>query len=369
MSEKLTTKYIPYVDEVFTKESKKELLTNKDFDFNGAHTVKVYKVGTSPMNDYGRNANNTNGMMRYGVPEDLSATVETFELKKDRSFTFCIDTLDMNETQKVLAGASALARQVRQVVVPEVDTYTYGVMCASAGHKPDAKVLTSENIYDEIITASAALDNASVPETGRVLTVTPDVYLLVKKCSDITLSTELDVELKIKGVIANLDGALTIKIGADRMQAGFGFMLSHPCATVGVTKLDDYNTHENPPGLSGTLVEGRIVYDAFVLENKACAIYYQRQPLDNLTVTSKEGSTSGKTAITVSPEKVTGNSYVYATGATVTVPGLGDDCSDMTAWDGTAAITATTGNEIVIVEVDGDSKAVKAGVATVTSKA
>jgi hypothetical protein len=52
-------------------------------------------------------------------------------------------------------------------------------------------------------------------------------------------------------------------------------MVVHPCATVAPTKLESYKTHQDPPGLSGALVEGRIVYDAFVLENKAKAIYYQ----------------------------------------------------------------------------------------------
>ena len=39
-------------------------------------------------------------------------------------------------------------------------------------------------------------------------------------------------------------------------------------------KLASYNTHVNPPGINGQLVEGRIVYDAFVLDNKKMAIYY-----------------------------------------------------------------------------------------------
>lgn len=50
----LVEKYLPYVDELFTTESKKELLTNKDFTFKGAHTVKIYKISTGKMNDYGR---------------------------------------------------------------------------------------------------------------------------------------------------------------------------------------------------------------------------------------------------------------------------------------------------------------------------
>lgn len=76
------------------------------------------------------------------------------------------------------AAASALARQVREVVIPEVDTYVYGVMTEGAGQKPAAVALTKTNIYKRIIEANNTLDNAEVPETGRVIVVTPDVYLL-----------------------------------------------------------------------------------------------------------------------------------------------------------------------------------------------
>ena len=38
----LVTQYLPYVDELFTAESKRELVTNKDFAFTGAKTIKVY---------------------------------------------------------------------------------------------------------------------------------------------------------------------------------------------------------------------------------------------------------------------------------------------------------------------------------------
>ena len=41
---------------------------------------------------------------------------------------------------------------------------------------------------------------------------------------------------------------------------------------------EDYTIHENPPGISGSLVEGRICYGAFVLDNKVKAIYYQALP-------------------------------------------------------------------------------------------
>lgn len=280
MATELATKYLPYVDELFTQESKKSILTNNDFDFDGAKTVKLYKVNTAKMNDYGRNGATGSNWSRYGEVKDLEATTETAVLTKDRSFTFVIDALDENQTGSSLNGASALARQLREVVVPEVDDYVYGIMTDGAGFKPDAVALTADNIYDEIIKASAALDDALVPETERTLTVTPATYLLMKKCKDIVMDTEVGEEMRIKGVISNLDGAVTIKIAASRLPKGFGFMLSHKSACCAPTQLEDYNEHRNPPGINGTLVEGRIVYDAYVFENKKKGIYYQAIPTE-----------------------------------------------------------------------------------------
>lgn len=93
--------------------------------------------------------------------------------------------------------------------------------------------------------------------------------------------------------------------------------------------------------------------------------------IGELTVNSVAGtSASGKTKVTVSPSLSAGNSYKYKTASSVTVPEFGAECkSGYTAWDGVSEITATTGNKIFIVEVDANNKAVKAGSATVASKA
>ena len=93
--------------------------------------------------------------------------------------------------------------------------------------------------------------------------------------------------------------------------------------------------------------------------------------IGELTVNSVAGtSASGKTKVTVSPSLSAGNSYKYKTASSVTVPEFGAECkSGYTAWDGVSEITATTGNKILIVEVDANNKAVKAGSATVASKA
>lgn len=91
--------------------------------------------------------------------------------------------------------------------------------------------------------------------------------------------------------------------------------------------------------------------------------------LGSLTVTTVAGTTSGKTKVTVKPDKAGGNSYKYKTGSNVSLPSYNQDCSSgYTDWNGTDEITATTGQKILIVEVTADAKARAAGIGNVTSK-
>ena len=280
MAVTLAEKFLPYVDEQFKAESKKSLLTNQDFNWTGAHTVKIYKISTAAMTDYGRTGPTGTNWSRYGAVAGLDAATEELTLSRDRSFTFAIDAMGADETGQTLTAASALARQLREVVIPEIDGYVFGKMCTGAGTKPAAAELTAANIYGEILKAGAALDAAEVPETGRQLLVTPETLLLMKQSTDIVLETDIGADLRLKGVISNLDGANVIRVPASRVPEGFGFLLAHPSATVAPVKLESYNTHQNPPGINGQLVEGRVVYDAFVLENKKMALYYQAVPTE-----------------------------------------------------------------------------------------
>lgn len=279
MSIALVKKYAPYTDELFKAESKISLLTNTDFDWTGAHTVAVWKIGTVPMNDYSRNRGSDYNeesaatLSRYGKIIDLDAQTEEMMLTKDRSFIFNVDRLDEDETAGQVAAASALARELREVVVPEVDTYAYNVMVTKAGTKATAAALTKENVYTSILAGSEAMDAAEVPDTERVLVVTPATYTLLKQSTAFD-STDVGAEMKLKGVVGILDGMAVVKVPASRLPENFGFMIVHPSATVAPVKLEDYGTHNDTPLSSGTIVTGRICYDAFVLDNKAKGIYY-----------------------------------------------------------------------------------------------
>lgn len=88
-----------------------------------------------------------------------------------------------------------------------------------------------------------------------------------------------------------------------------------------------------------------------------------------LTVTSAAGDASGKTAISIKEGKIAKTAYYYKTASSVTTPTIGSTLNGYTAWNGSDEITATTNHKIAIAEVNPDGKVIKAGVATVTSKA
>ena len=279
MSIELVKKYAPKVDELFAAESKLSLLTNTDYDWTGAHSVSVWKISTVPMQNYSRNRGEDfeeteASLSRFGKIMDLDAQTEEMLLTKDRSFIFNVDKLDEDETAQQLRADTALARQIRQVVIPEIDTYAYAMMAEKAGTKAAPEALDAVNIYDSIITGTEVLDDAEVPETERVLVVSPTTYRIMKKSPEINLECDISEEMRIKGVIAMLDGMAVVKVPTKRLPENFGFMLAHPAATAAPVKLEDYGQHPDTALSSGTIVTGRICYDCFVLDNKAVAIYY-----------------------------------------------------------------------------------------------
>ena len=73
--------------------------------------------------------------------------------------------------------------------------------------------------------------------------------------------------------VGEIDGVKIVKVPRRRMPANCEFIIAHPSVTTKAEKLDDYKIHQDPPGINGNLVEGRVYYDAFVLNNKKKAIY------------------------------------------------------------------------------------------------
>lgn len=270
MAVNLASKYEKKVDERFKLKSLTESAVNHDYDWAGVNAINVYSIPTVAMNDYTKS-----GTSRYGAAAELDNTVQTMTLTRDRSFTFTIDRANHQDTQMVMQSGKALARQIDEVIVPEIDTYRLAAISAAAvanGHTATAAV-SSSNAYSTILDGSEALDEAKVPQGGRLLYVTPAFYNLIKLAPDFIKSTEIAQKMLVNGQVGEIDGMKVIKVPSTYMPANTPFIICHPVATVAANKLEDYKTHDNPPGINGWLVEGRKRYDAFVLDNKKDALY------------------------------------------------------------------------------------------------
>lgn len=269
MSFVYSEKYSEAVDELFTTASVTDPAVNNDYDFVGVETVKVYSVPTSEMNDY-----QTTGDNRYGVPSELESSVQELTLSQDKSFAYTIDRKSEDDSvMSGLAGAS-LARQIREKIVPMVDTYRIAQMVAGAKNEIVAADLSKDNAYEYFLKVNAAITNEEAPMEGRVAFVTPDFADMLKLDARFTKSGDMATKIAIKGMIGGVDDVPIITIPAKRMPEGVSLLITNPIACPAPFKLIQYRTHIDPPGISGWRIEGRVRFDCFVLKNKAGAIAY-----------------------------------------------------------------------------------------------
>ncbi|TBL15288.1 hypothetical protein EYB35_07360 [Bacillus paranthracis] len=260
----LTEKFSPMVDERFAPSAVTTASTNQDYEFIGAQTVKITSVQTVPMNDYKRSGSN-----RYGQAEELGNDIQELTMSRDRSFTFTMDK--MNEEESEVKVAPALARQMREVVIPEIEAYRLGVMAEKAGTKV-ATPIGEKEAYKAFLAGQEVLDDNFVPE-NRVCHATPSFINKIKVDDNFVKASEMaQGTVLFKGQVGEVDGVAIIKTPKSFMN-GQEFIITHKSATVAPVKLAETKVHLDPQGISGTLVEGRFYYDAFVLDMKKMAIY------------------------------------------------------------------------------------------------
>lgn len=271
MAINLAAKYSDKVQERFSTDSVTagSFSTDLDVEFTGVKTVKVYEVDTAPMNDYTRSGSN-----RYGTPAELADNIQEFVMSKDRSFTYTIDKGNTKEQFNIKAAATSLKRQIREVLMPEIDTYRIKVWCTNAGTaKGEANAPNKSNIGDMIMSGTVALDDALVPKENRTLYIPSRYYKFVKQCDEFTHSDTLTEKAIARGEVGTFDGMKVVSIASSYFPTDVYFVIAYKGAAISPVKLQDYKIHKDPPGISGDLVEGRVIYDAFVKGTKAKGIY------------------------------------------------------------------------------------------------
>lgn len=341
MAQNWASKYSNKVDERFYKESQALMGTNKDYEFTGVKTVVVYQIDVVPMNDYTRS-----GANRYGTPSELGNTIQSLTLTRDRSFTFTIDKGNKTQSQMVMDAGKSLSRQIREVVIPEFDTYVFGVQANAAidNNAVTTVPVSSATAYASFLKGSEFLGNNNVPDTGRIAFCSYSFANLLMLDPAFIKYSDKSQEMVIKGILGEVDGTKIVKVPASRLPYGCSFMIVHPSATVAPKQLEEYKTHENPPGISGWLVEGRMIYDAFVLNGKKDALYLSLSTgvLGDLNVSLDDSDK----LVVGDPDRMAGDLMIKAG---TTLPAYGDPDTGYTAVEAGDTVAA---DSIVALVVD-----------------
>ena len=263
-------KYSSAIDERFNKASVTAAAINNDYDFVGVKTVKVYSLPVVEMNDYTQTGN-----ARYGTATELQDTVQELTLSKDRSFTFTIDKGNYQDTGMIKDAGRALQRQLDEVVIPEIDIYRLKVIAEGAKNS-GTTAITKSNAYEAFLEGVSKLTEEKAPMGGRIAYVAPDYYKFLKLDAAFIQASDLAQDMLIKGQLGMVDGVPIVVVPSAYLAEGVKFVITNPVACCAPVKLTDYKIHDNPPGINGWLVEGRVRYDAFVLNNKKGAIYVHK---------------------------------------------------------------------------------------------
>lgn len=265
-------KYEKEIDERFKLASITDAAVNQNYDFDGVNKINIYSAETAESNDYTRYGTN-----RYGTPSELGTALQSLELTQDKSFTFTIDKGNHSDSVMVNGAANALQREIDEVVTPTIDKYRLTVIAENAGTTLEQEI-SSETAYTMFLDATTILTENLVPVQNRIAYVSSGFYTALKLDKNFTGCADRANEIAVNGAVATVDKISIIIAPASYLPENVNFIITHPAATLRPIKLADYIVHEKPPGINGWLCEGRVYYDAFVLNNKKKAIVVSKKP-------------------------------------------------------------------------------------------
>ena len=267
------SKYDSKVVQRFKLKSLTDAAVNRDYEWSGVDTVNVYTLPTTALTDY-----TISGASRYGTPTELATSIQTMKIMKDRSYSITIDKKSTQDTPLGEIAGKTLAMQTDEVIIPEVDIYRLAAMCtAGIANLATATVaITNSNAYAKFLDATEWFGNKKITVAGRIAYCTYAFYKFIKQDASFVKNSDLGQGIVINGQIGEVDGVKLVPVPSSYLPLNVAFVMVHPSVTVAVTKLEDYKTHQDPPGINGSLLEGRVRYDCFVLTTKVDGIWVHK---------------------------------------------------------------------------------------------
>ena len=239
-----------------------------DMEFSGVRTVHVKSLKTEPLQDYDRNKNVGTGS-RYGQTKEVGNEEQTFTMTQDKSLSLSVDKGNNAEVMDKHKVGAIMKAEREEHIIPEVDTYRLKKWAQDAGmHEALTAAPTSDNIIEQIIKARNKQRNKGVK--GTVSLLIPYEYLDTLQLAKQWINLDsLGGKTLPKGTVGQIAGMNVLPVTDERMPDNAAFMMIHKKSVISPMKIKDFKGHVDPPGLSGDLIEFRMMYDAFVLGKRA----------------------------------------------------------------------------------------------------
>lgn len=283
------TTFTQLLQQKYAKELCSDELTksNLQVKFINAQTIKLPRITVSGYKDHTR----TPGFNAGTLANDW----EPKKLEHDRDIEFFVDPMDIDETNLTLSVANIQNEFEAEQAIPEKDSYRYSKLHAELttySGRIDSTTVTAANFLEAFDTEMAIMDEASVPEEGRILYVTPTMRKIVKEAEGLQRVLTVNTPSTINRKVHSLDDVTIKMVPAARMKTKYDFtdgcvasadakqinwILIHPTCVVCRDKysyIKLFTPGTDSRTADGYLYQNRNYGDLFLLEKKAsgCAM-------------------------------------------------------------------------------------------------
>ena len=214
------TTFTQLLQQKYAKELCSDALaqSNQQVKFLNAQTIKLPRMTVSGYKDHTRTPGFNSGT--------LSNDWEPKKLEHDRDIEFFVDPMDIDETNLTLSVANIQNTFETEQAIPEKDSYRFSKLHAELTKYTgliDSTVITAANFLEAFDTEMAIMDEAGVPEEGRILYVTPSMRKIVKEAEGIQRMMTVTTPSTINRKVHSLDDVTIKMVPAARMKTKYDF--------------------------------------------------------------------------------------------------------------------------------------------------
>lgn len=335
MAINLVTKYQSHLAGLYTANSFVKGKTSKEWDWNGSEHIRILSVVTQPLSNYNINATAN----RYGTPSEVQDTMQDLAVAQDKSFSMIVDKRNLKQGGMLKRAGEVLNREVKEQVVPFIDKYAIGQWAKNAGKVAAATAtLSKTNIIEHLVAIEDEMSDGLVPLEGRYALM-PNATVSLFRQSLMALDNITD-RLLLKGIVGKLGTLNIIGVPATWMPTNTEVLAWQTRSVVLPEQIAEAKIHEDAPGFSGALLEGRYLFDAHVIGTYANGVY--------ALVANGHKATAPTVAVAGTIKGTSGATIKYTIDGTD--PRYSATAQTLTGTGSAQSVTHTSGDTIKAVE-------------------